>query len=86
MWSKSITSTDERRRNWQKKIEEIQNIKGKSQMRVRTRDGKELWKKVDWFEAWLSDSTIADDVKIVMEIAACKRVDARVQPWQHFVF
>ena len=55
-------------------------------MRVRTRDRKELWKKVDWFEAWLSDSTIADDVKIVMEIAACKRVDARVQPWQHFVF
>jgi hypothetical protein len=51
-----------------------------------SRNRKELRKMIDWFEAWLSDSTIADNVKIVVEIAACKRVDARVQPWQHFVF
>lgn len=79
MWSKSTTSTDERRRNWRKKIEHRGIPKYKREISVvganASRNRKELRKMIDWFGAWLSDSTIADDVKIVVEIATCKRVD-----------
>jgi hypothetical protein len=78
VWSKSTTSTDERRRNWRKKIEEFQSIKGISNVGAdASKNRKELRKMIDWFGAWLSDSTIADDVKIVVKIAARKRVDVR---------
>jgi hypothetical protein len=42
-----------------------------------SRNRKELREMIDWFLAWESDSAIADDVKMVVEIAARKRVDVR---------
>jgi hypothetical protein len=46
-------------------------------VRMPPRTEKSSGRWIDWFGAWLSDSTIADDVKIVVEIAARKRVDVR---------